>query len=113
MSADLSHVADVDALSLVVEAKREIAADIWLFDLVSLDEEELPPFEPGAHLIVRTPAGVLRQYSICSAASERRLYQIAVKREVAGRGGSASVAEDLCEGDVVSVSLPVNYFPLE
>ncbi len=113
MSADLSQVADVDALSLVVEAKREIASDIWLVELVSLDGDELPPFEPGAHLIVRTPAGVLRQYSICSTASDRSLYQIAVKRELAGRGGSTSMAEDLCEGDVVSVSLPVNYFPLE
>lgn len=113
MSVDLNPSYDVDALSLVVEAKREIARDTWLFDLASLEGDELPSFEPGAHLMVRTPAGVLRQYSICSSSSDRRIYQIGVKRELDGRGGSTSMSEDLLEGDVISASLPVNHFPLE
>lgn len=113
MSVDLDRSYDVDALSLIVEAKREIARDIWLFDLVSMEGDDLPAFEPGAHLLVRTPAGVLRHYSICSSPSDRRLYQIGVKREPDGGGGSASMAEDLLEGDLVSAALPVNHFPLE
>lgn len=113
MNADLPPVPDVDALSLVVDTKREIADDIWLFDLVSIDDDELPPFEPGAHIIVRTPAGVPRQYSLCSSSAELHRYQIGVKCERSGRGGSASMAEDLNIGDVVSASLPLNHFPLE
>src|SRR5258707_5463177 len=104
---------EYDALPLLVTGKREVARAIWLFDLQSLDGEALPPFEPGAHLLVRTPAGLLRRYSLCSAPSDRTRYQIAVKHETAGGGGSTSMIEDLRTGDVLSASPPPNYFPLE
>ncbi len=104
---------EYDALALLVTGKREVARAIWLFDLQSLDGEGLPPFEPGAHLLVRTPAGLLRRYSLCSAPSDRTRYQIAVKHETAGRGGSTSMIEDLRPGDILSASPPTNYFALD
>jgi len=102
-----------DALQLLVVGRKEVAQGIWLYELRSLHGDELPPFEPGAHLVVRTPAGLLRRYSICSAVSERFCYQIGVKHEHGGGGGSISMIEDLREGDILPVSLPVNYFPLD
>ena len=105
--------AEQDALPLLVADKREVARAIWLFDLQSLDGEALPPFAPGAHLCVRTPAGLLRRYSLCSAPSDRARYQIAVKHEAAGGGGSTSMIEDLRSGDVLTASPPANYFVLD
>ena len=40
-------------------------------------------------------------------------YQIGVKHLQAGRGGSASMIEDLRAGDTLTTSLPINYFPLD
>jgi phthalate 4,5-dioxygenase reductase component len=102
-----------DALALLVTGKREVARAIWLFDLQSLDGEALPQFEPGAHLLVRVPAGLLRRYSLCSAPSDRTRYQIAVKHETAGSGGSGSMIEDLRPSDILSASPPANYFALD
>ncbi|HLZ68244.1 MAG TPA: PDR/VanB family oxidoreductase [Aliidongia sp.] len=103
--------ARADALQLLVASRKEVAQGIWLYELRSLHGDELPPFEPGAHLLVRTPAGLLRRYSICSSTSDRSCYQIGVKHEPGGGGGSTSMVEDLREGDILPMSLPVNYFP--
>jgi phthalate 4,5-dioxygenase reductase subunit len=105
-------MAGVEMLNLLVAAKTQVAEDIWLFDLRSLDGDELPRFEAGAHIEVRTPAGPLRRYSLCSRPADRFRYQIGVKHEPGGSGGSTSMVEDLRPGDVLPVSEPVNYFPL-
>ena len=100
-------------VTLLVAAKREVAQGIWVFDLQDPHDDELLAFEPGAHLLVQTPAGMTRRYSICSAASDRIRYQIGVKHETSGAGGSASMIEDLRRGDMLTVSTPINYFPLD
>jgi hypothetical protein len=35
------------------------------------DGRELPPFDPGAHLSVRVPNGIVRKYSLCNDPSKR------------------------------------------
>ena len=52
------------------------------------DGRPLPPWEPGAHIDVRLPSGLTRQYSLCGDPRERRHYTIAVRLVAAGRGGS-------------------------
>jgi phthalate 4,5-dioxygenase reductase subunit len=103
----------IDTLKLLVAEKTEVARATWLFELRSFHGEELPAFAPGAHLLVRTPAGPLRRYSLCSSPSDRTCYRLGVKHEPEGGGGSASMIENLRAGDVLSTSLPVNYFPLD
>lgn len=103
---------EAGTLSLYVARRREVARDIVAFELRAPDGGALPRFEAGAHLLVRTPSGVQRRYSLCNAPSERDRYVIAVKREAAGGGGSASMVDGLAEGDVLEVSPPENYFPL-
>lgn len=95
-----------------VANKRAVACDTFLFELVALDGESLPAFTPGAHATVVTPKGVRRNYSLCSDAADKMRYEIAVKRDAKGRGGSISMADDVHEGALLTISAPRNNFPL-
>lgn len=100
---------------LEVARKERVAQNIDLFELclpAGSTQRELPAFTPGAHLTVEVPAGMRRNYSLCSDPAERSHYQIAVKRDAAGRGGSASMADHVQAGHLLSVSAPRNNFAL-
>jgi ferredoxin-NADP reductase len=71
----------------------------------------LPRWMPGAHIDLRTPSGIVRQYSLCGDASEDR-WRIAVLDEPAGRGGSRSVHRECRPGSIVAIRGPRNRFPL-
>jgi phthalate 4,5-dioxygenase reductase component len=88
------------------------AAGIHAFELVAARRQELPPFTPGAHVTVQAPNGLLRKYSLANDCGERHRYVIAVKREAAGRGGSASLVDACGEGTVLPCSAPQNDFEL-
>lgn len=81
-------------------------------DIALTDPEgrELPSFAPGAHIDIRTPAGALRQYSLCGPHDDRRHYRICVRRDGASRGGSRSLHNDLRVRARVQVSTPRNLF---
>jgi len=98
--------------TLVVRSTRFVADDIREIELVDQQGRDLPPFTPGAHILIQAPNGVTRRYSLTNAPAERSRYVIAVKREPNGRGGSASIVDDLRPGDLVHVSLPRNEFEL-
>ena len=103
-------------LSLAVAGKVQVATDIWMFTLAPVTgaaDALLPQFTAGSHLTVITPAGMRRNYSICSAPDDRRHYQIAVKREGNGRGGSRSIVDDVGVGAHLMVSTPRNNFMLD
>ena len=100
-------------LPLMVQRRAAVARDIIEFTLVRADAGELPPFESGAHVLVRTPAGSTRKYSLINPPNERRHYVIAVRRDANGRGGSVSMADGLASGAVIETSVPENAFPLE
>jgi phthalate 4,5-dioxygenase reductase subunit len=108
----MTSVEELTPLALKVGHVSKVAREITLFELSSPDGTALPPFQAGAHLFVRAPNGLLRQYSICNAPSDSGRYVIAVKRDAAGRGGSISMTDDLKPGDLVNVSAPRNAFPL-
>ena len=95
-----------------VAGKRAVARDTFLFELVAQDGGSLPAFTPGAHLTVVTPKGVRRNYSLCSDAADTMRYEIAVKRDGKGRGGSISMVDDVREGTILTVSAPRNNFLL-
>jgi phthalate 4,5-dioxygenase reductase subunit len=109
----MKDFAEAEMMALRIRAKTEIAQDIFLFDLVPLQPGDLPAFTAGSHVLVRTPSGLSRRYSLCNDPADRSRYLIAVKREKAGRGGSVSMAEDTTAGDELLVSPPLNYFPLD
>ncbi|MGH3387827.1 MAG: PDR/VanB family oxidoreductase [Actinomadura sp.] len=73
----------------------------------------LPAWEPGAHLSLRLPNGLTREYSLCGDPADPTRYAVAVQRERNSRGGSACVHERLRVGDLVEVDGPRNNFALE
>jgi phthalate 4,5-dioxygenase reductase component len=101
-----------DTLSLRITRKEEIAQGIWLFALGDGGGMTLPPFTAGAHVTLVTPHGLVRKYSLCNDPTETDRYVIAVKREVAGRGGSLDLIDNANVGDALAVAAPVNDFPL-
>ena len=102
-----------DAFSTVrVVSKRAVATGTVCFEFKSLAGAPLPAFTPGSHLTVITPSGMRRNYSLCSDASDTSHYEIAVKRDGIGRGGSISMVDDLQEGARLSISEPRNNFEL-
>lgn len=101
-----------EMISLEVRQKIKAAQDITLFVLMRHDRGELPPFSAGSHLLVVTPNGLSRRYSLCNAPSERHRYVIAVQREAEGDGGSKSMVDGLDVGAALDSSPPFNYFPL-
>lgn len=102
----------VARMELEVRRKVALARDIVLFSLVDPARREVPRFTAGAHLVVTTPNGGEREYSICNAPAERHRYLIAVKREPAGEGGSASMIDELHVGMRLEARGPGNHFPL-
>ena len=73
---------------------------------------ELPAWEAGAHVDLHLPDGRIRQYSLCGDPKDRTRYEIAIKREEPGRGGSAWAHVNLEAGAIALVSAPRNNFPL-
>jgi len=95
-----------------VARRVPIAEDTLLFEFRSADGGELAPFTAGAHIGLHVPNGTLRKYSLCNAPGERDRYEIAVKREAAGHGGSCSLVDGTRVGDSLDATPPHNSFEL-
>lgn len=99
-------------MRLRVTRNDRIADGIHLFELRSANGTSLPPFSAGAHIAIQVPNGLLRKYSLCNDPVERDRYQVAIKRESNGRGGSAYLIDNVKPGDELPVMPPVNDFKL-
>lgn len=84
-----------------------------LVELVFEGRDALPAAEPGSHVDVHLPNGLVRQYSLVDPVQEGGRYRIGVRVMAQGRGGSQSVADDLREGQQVTLGSPRNLFRLE
>ena len=67
---------------------RAEALDVMSLELRAVGGGQLPPFEPGAHLDLHLPNGLIRQYSLINDWRERDRYVIGVARVADSRGGS-------------------------
>ncbi len=99
------------ALRVQVRRKWETAAGVAAFELVPITGV-LPTFQPGAHIDVHLPNGLVRQYSITNGPGETSYYRLGVKLEPDSTGGSICLHETVREGDVLAISEPRNNFPL-
>lgn len=100
-------------LDVRVQAIRLEAPAVRSLELRRLDGRSLPAFTAGAHLDVQLPDAAERSYSLLNDPAETDRYVIAVKREVASRGGSAFMCDSVRVGDELRIMLPANRFILD
>jgi ferredoxin-NADP reductase len=96
---------------LIVLERVEEADGVVTIRLGAPSGENLPQWEPGAHIDVQLGNGVERQYSLCSH-FHADTWRIAVLREPNSRGGSSYVHDSIHAGDMVRTRGPRNHFPL-
>lgn len=88
----------------------KLSADTWSFEIGS-QTEPFDTLEPGAHIDVYLPAGMIRQYSIWKHSEDGKTISIAVKREDDGRGGSKAM-HNFISGESIEIDGPRNNFKL-
>ncbi|WP_225798815.1 PDR/VanB family oxidoreductase [Streptomyces sp. NK15101] len=77
-----------------------------------LEGAGLPAWQPGAHVDLVLPSGLVRQYSLCGDPGDPSAYTVATRLVEDGRGGSREVHEQLHEGVEIEIRGPRNRFPL-
>lgn len=97
---------------LLVASARWEAEGVVSLELVDPSGRALPSWQPGAHIDLHLPSGLVRQYSLCGDPADIGTYHVAVLREVAGRGGSAEVHDTQLLGRTLGVGGPRNHFEL-
>ena len=88
------------------------ARDIHLYSFRLPGGGVLPAAEPGAHIDVHLPNGLVRQYSLLHPSSRPESYTIGVKLDAKGGGGSRYFHNSLQVGTRLTISAPRNHFPL-
>jgi ferredoxin-NADP reductase len=91
---------------------REAARDTKVYEFRRADGKPLPAATPGAHVDIKLPNGLVRQYSLLTSEANPESYTIAVKRDPAGRGGSGYIHTELRVGQTLKIKPPRNNFPL-
>ncbi|MFE9018391.1 PDR/VanB family oxidoreductase [Streptomyces sp. NPDC007808] len=97
------------ALRLLVTSREPVAEGVVR---LRLEGHDLPRWEPGAHLDLVLPSGLVRQYSLCGDPADTSSYTVAARLVPDGRGGSREVHEQVREGMELEVRGPRNRFPL-
>ncbi|MFE3204742.1 PDR/VanB family oxidoreductase [Embleya sp. NPDC059237] len=100
-------------MQLLVRQIRWEAAGVVSLILVDPIGQDLPGWEPGAHIDLTVGDGSVRQYSLCGDPEDRKSYRIGVLREVDGRGGSRFIHDRLRVGALIEVAGPRNHFPFD
>jgi ferredoxin-NADP reductase len=97
----------------LVVHRRHVAADsVVALDLVDPDDNDLPAWEPGAHIDLLLDEGLVRQYSLCGDPRDAKTWRVGVLLDPQSRGGSRHVHDQLVEGAGVRVRGPRNHFAL-
>ncbi len=87
------------------------ARDTFVFDLRPAGGAVVA-FEPGAHVDIELPNGIVRQYSLVNEPGVRDRYLICVKHDPKSRGGSRFMHEQLRVGASIDVRAVRNNFRL-
>lgn len=106
-------MASSERLALELVDVRAEARDVVLLELRRPDGAPLPPFEPGAHLEITLPNGLIRHYSLINDWRDRERYVVSVGRVADSRGGSSFIHQALRCGTLLDVAVPRNNFRLD
>lgn len=103
----------IDSLIQVCVVRVDVIAEgVLSLELRTPDDSRLPLIEPGAHIDLHLPNGLVRQYSLYGSQHSGECYKIAVLLEEQGRGGSWAIHNLLSPGITLQISLPCNHFPV-
>jgi tetrachlorobenzoquinone reductase len=108
-----SAQASDDLIEVQLTAIRYAARDTNLYEFRRPDGKPLPRYEPGAHIDLYLPNGLVRNYSLIVARPDPAVYMFGIKRDPASRGGSRYIHDELRVGRTVKISAPRNNFPLD
>ncbi len=72
----------------------------------------LPPYQPGAHIDLHLPNGLIRQFSLLNPDPDPESYVVGIKLDAASRGGSRYIFDEVHVGHTLKISAPRNNFPL-
>jgi ferredoxin-NADP reductase len=97
---------------LIVRRRSTPADGVVVLDLGHPEDQELPRWEPGAHIDLLLGDGLTRQYSLCGDPRDAGVWRVGVLHDPNSSGGSRYVHENLHEGTTVRVRGPRNHFPL-
>jgi len=110
-SADKTPKIEVEVTGI-----QEVSYIIKRFTFTPVDGAPLPVYGGGAHIVIEMQDGdILRRnpYSLVSKPGSTENYQISVRRDDVGRGGSLFLHNKVNVGDRLLVSHPVNLFPID
>jgi ferredoxin-NADP reductase len=102
-----------DTFDLVVRGLRQESTGVMSLELALPDGGALPEWQPGAHLDIVLPSGMVRQYSLCSDPGNLQRYRLAVLREPAGRRGSEEIHSGTRLGTKLTARGPRNHFSMK
>jgi ferredoxin-NADP reductase len=103
-------------MTVRVAGITQVAAAVKTFRLERADGGPMPVFSGGSHVVVSmNDGGLLRRnpYSLMSAPDDTSAYQISVLRVANSRGGSHFLHDMVQAGDQLTISQPVNLFPVD
>lgn len=101
-----------ETIQALVHRREEQGHGVLVVDLVRADGGELPAFDAGAHIDLHLGDGLVRQYSLAGAPSQRGSYRLGILKDPKSRGGSVAAHQRLQAGALLRISLPRNHFPL-
>lgn len=96
--------------SLRLATKHQVAEATFELTFEDPDDRRLPDWTPGSHIDLYTPAGEVRQYSLCGDRWDSMTYTVVIRREADGRGGSVSLCDQVEVGDVIEYGGPRSNF---
>lgn len=103
-------------MAVRVAAVTKVAAAVKTFRLERADGGSMPVFSGGSHVVVSmNDGGLLRRnpYSLMSRPDDTSAYEISVLRVANSRGGSHFLHDMIEPGDQLTISQPVNLFPVD
>jgi ferredoxin-NADP reductase len=100
-------------LKLTIRSVHSPADRVVSIELGASDGSPLPGWDPGAHLDLHLPSGLVRSYSLHGDPRDRNSYHIAVLEVENGRGGSSEVRRLAVPGVELHASVPLNSFCME
>jgi len=106
----------VAKLQVRVAEVVEVNELIKRFRFVARDGSDLPAFSGGSHTVVEMDDNGTRRlnpYSLMSDPEDRTAYEISVRRDDVGRGGSLFMHQHVTPGMEMTLSYPVNLFALD